>query len=91
MGGRKSPYTIGIPARITLLDLPRESELQQELNVGLDKQVIDKIQKRRSNIENLVLDEMRRSDLAGPGSDTSDKRRILVAFDLDCYDPAGRW
>ena len=40
VGGRKSPYTIGIPAEITIIDLPRDSEIQQKLNLGINSTVI---------------------------------------------------
>lgn len=83
VGGRKSPYTIGIPARITLLDLPRESELQQELNLGLDKQIIDKIQKRRSNIENLVLGDMTCSGLPDETFDLAVSVEVLEHVEAD--------
>src|SRR5881398_2034398 len=31
VGGRKSPYTLGLPARVIITDLPRKSALQQKL------------------------------------------------------------
>ncbi|MEZ5428785.1 MAG: methyltransferase domain-containing protein [Pyrinomonadaceae bacterium] len=63
VGGRKSPYTIGIPAQITIIDLPRDSEIQRELNLGINQTVIDQTQKRRSNIKEMLLGDMTRSDL----------------------------
>ena len=35
VGGRKSPYTIGLPAQVTITELPRESALQERLNLVL--------------------------------------------------------
>ena len=64
VGGRKSPYTIGLPARITVIDLPRQSEIQKKLNLGINEIVFEQIKKRRSNIETVVLGDMTRSDLA---------------------------
>lgn len=61
VGGRKSHYTIGVPARITLSDLPRESEVQKDLNLGITGNIIEKTQARRSNIERIVLDDMTQS------------------------------
>lgn len=63
VGGRKSPYTIGIPARITVIDLPRSSEVQKQLNLGLNRQIIDQVKQRRSNIEEVVIGDMTDSDL----------------------------
>jgi Methylase involved in ubiquinone/menaquinone biosynthesis len=63
VGGRKSPYTIGLPARITVIDLPRHSELQRHLNLGIDDVVLEQIKRRRSNIEKVVLGDMTRSGL----------------------------
>lgn len=63
VGGRKSPYTIGVPARITVIDLPRESEVQKSLNLGITDEILSQIKKRRSNIEQVVLGDMTRSDL----------------------------
>ena len=63
VGGRKSPYTIGLPATITILDLPRESELQESLNLGISVGSRKTIQKRRSNLEGLILEDMTQCSL----------------------------
>jgi SAM-dependent methyltransferase len=63
VGGRKSPYTIGIPAQITIIDLPRDTELQHQLNLGISDRTFNQIHKRRSNIKEVVLGDMTRSDL----------------------------
>lgn len=63
VGGRKSPYTIGLPARITVIDLPRRTEIQRELNLGINDAVLEQIKRRRSNIERVVLGDMTNSDL----------------------------
>jgi SAM-dependent methyltransferase len=63
VGGRKSPYTIGLPALVTVMDLPRQSEVQQQLNLGVDDRIIEQIRRRRSNIENVVLGDMTCSGL----------------------------
>jgi SAM-dependent methyltransferase len=58
VGGRKSPYSIGLTADITVLDIPRENEIQHRLNLGFTNEIIRNIKKRRSNIEELVLQDM---------------------------------
>ncbi|MGH9842992.1 MAG: class I SAM-dependent methyltransferase [Blastocatellia bacterium] len=57
-GGRKSHYTIAVPGNVTILDLPRESELQHHLNLGIPADQTDDIARRRSNIRQIVLGDM---------------------------------
>jgi SAM-dependent methyltransferase len=64
IGGRKSHYTIGLPARVTITDLPRSNSLQHTLNLGINDAIISQVQKRRSNVEQVVIDDMTRSALA---------------------------
>lgn len=61
VGGRKSHYTIGVPGHVTLSDLPRETEVQKDLNLGINDSIISKTQRRRSNITRIVLDDMTQS------------------------------
>jgi SAM-dependent methyltransferase len=63
VGGRKSHYTIGVPAHITITDLPRETALQRALNLGLDEPSIVQTRARRTNIANLIFDDMTHSQL----------------------------
>jgi SAM-dependent methyltransferase len=69
VGGRKSHYTIGVPAEVTITDLPRESAIQQKLNLGLTNQIIDKSQARRSNVRRMLYDDMTRSTLPNESFD----------------------
>lgn len=57
VGARKSHYTIGLPATVTLLDVPQESDLQRQLNLGLTSNKSKQVLKRRSNVENLILQD----------------------------------
>lgn len=63
VGGRKSPYTINLNADITLLDVPQESGTREELNLGFTSDILNNIQKRRSNIKDLVIEDMTKSKL----------------------------
>lgn len=63
VGGRKSNYTIGVPAIVTVTDLPRESEVQKALNLGLTPRMRDEVLERRSNIRDVLFDDMTRSSL----------------------------
>lgn len=69
VGGRKSHYTIGIPASITISDLPRVSELQQRLHLGVTSEIMTQVQARRSNVKSVVLDDMSRSTLPNEAFD----------------------
>jgi SAM-dependent methyltransferase len=69
IGGRKSPYTIGLPASVTILDLPRTNEVQQKLNLGFTADLLEKIRKQRSNIENIILQDMITCTLASDSFD----------------------
>jgi len=63
IGARKSHYTIGLKAKVTLLDVPRESEIQHQLNLGVTESILIQIKKRRSNIVEYVLKDFMANDL----------------------------
>jgi SAM-dependent methyltransferase len=63
VGGRKSPYTIGLKADITLLDVPQEVGTKSELNLGFTEEILTNLQKKRSNIKDLVIEDMTQSTL----------------------------
>lgn len=69
VGGRKSPYTLGLQAKITISDLPRESDVQKALNLGINNNIIEQVYKRRSNVEDIVLDDMTCSKLPSESFD----------------------
>ena len=64
VGGRKSPYTIGLPADITLLDVPQEEGTRHDLNLGFTDSILKTIQDKRSNIKDLLIQDMTKSTLA---------------------------
>jgi SAM-dependent methyltransferase len=84
VGARKSPYTIGINAEIVLLDLPRESDLQHELRLGFTERTIRHLKKRRSNICQLILEDIIESDLPDETFD------IISAIDVIEHIPDDR-
>jgi SAM-dependent methyltransferase len=63
VGGRKSHYTIGIPGQITVTELPRETSIQTELNLGLTDRMIAATLLRRTNIRAILYDDMTQSKL----------------------------
>ena len=71
VGGRRSNYTIGLPARVTVLDLPRESDLQHALNLGLTDELQEHLRRRRSNVDEVVVQDMTRSTLPSASFDVA--------------------
>jgi SAM-dependent methyltransferase len=63
VGGRKSHYTIGVPATVTISDLPRTTDVQYKLNLGISEDMIGLIRKRRSNVHQVIYDDMTKSAL----------------------------
>jgi SAM-dependent methyltransferase len=63
VGGRKSHYTIGLAANITISDLPRESAIQHQLSLGINDTIIQSTLNRRSNVRRIVFDDMASSSL----------------------------
>ncbi|MBX3744341.1 MAG: class I SAM-dependent methyltransferase [Verrucomicrobiae bacterium] len=63
VGGRKSPYTVGLRADITIVELPRVSAVQERLHLGWTESVMAEIRRRRSNITGLILEDMTQSTL----------------------------
>ncbi|HTD53281.1 MAG TPA: methyltransferase domain-containing protein [Thermoanaerobaculia bacterium] len=61
VGGRKSHCTIGVDADITISDLPRETALENSLNLGINEHIRESILTRRSNVRNILYDDMTRS------------------------------
>lgn len=61
VGARTSPFTVGVPVRVTVLDLPRESEVQRSLKLGVTDDIVDQLRRRRSNVERVVLEDMTRT------------------------------
>jgi SAM-dependent methyltransferase len=61
VGGRKSHYTIGVPADVTITDVPRESQIQHQLHLGINAGIISELYARRSNVTTVQFDDMTRS------------------------------
>jgi SAM-dependent methyltransferase len=58
VGGRKSHYTIGLPINVTITDLPRITKLQKDLHLGINYSIISQMRRNRSNITNILFDDM---------------------------------
>jgi 2-polyprenyl-3-methyl-5-hydroxy-6-metoxy-1,4-benzoquinol methylase len=83
VGGRKSHYTIGLNARITVTDLPRESSLQHTLNLGVEPWMVTQLRKRRSNIERFLYDDMTTSRLGAESYDGVVAVEVLEHIERD--------
>lgn len=63
VGGRKSHYTIGVPALISVSDIPRKTETQKKLHLGADNGIARQLLQRRSNIRWYLYDDMTKSSV----------------------------
>lgn len=63
VGARESHYTIGVSADIVLVDLPRETSLQYQLNLGVTDQLLAQLQNRRSNVREYLVQDFLGADL----------------------------
>lgn len=75
VGGRKSHYTIGVP-EVTVTDLPRDTELQAQLDLGIDESISQQTRRRRSNVKAVLYDDMTDSWLADDSYD------VVVAVEV---------
>jgi len=57
-GGRKSPYTIGLDAEVSILDLPRETSVQEGLNLGINDDIVMRLVGNRSNVKEIRFGDM---------------------------------
>lgn len=76
VGGRRSQYTIGLPSRITVSDVPRQSGQQELLDLGATEQIRRWVLSHRTNVEEYVLDDMTRTALPPASFD------IVVAVEV---------
>ena len=83
VGGRRSPYTIGVPASVTVTDLPRASAVQQQLHLGLTQELQSDLHRRRTNVAEVILDDMTRSELPAESFDAVVSVEVLEHVDED--------
>jgi len=57
IGARKSHYTIGINAKVWLLDRSRETKVQKHLGLGVTDEGLAQLQKRRSNVKEYFVQD----------------------------------
>lgn len=83
VGGRKSHYTIGVQANVTISDLPRQSDIQNLLNLGINEQMLRQIRRRRSNVEAVIYDDLTRTRMANDSFDIVVAVEVLEHVDED--------
>ncbi len=69
VGGRKSHYTVGLEADVVVSDLPRQTQLQHQLNLGMQDELVKQLFARRSNIKDFIYDDMTVSQLSDASFD----------------------
>jgi SAM-dependent methyltransferase len=57
IGARRSPYTIALPADVTLLDVPRVDQTQHAYDLGLVNGQSARLRRRRSNVTGIVIED----------------------------------
>src|ERR1700730_222854 len=83
VGGRKSHYTIGVPADVMVTDVPRTSDIQHQLHLGINIDIISQLYQRRSNITAVQYDDMTKSALASEQFDCVVAVEVLEHVDRD--------
>lgn len=83
IGGRKSHYTIGLNAKVTITDLPRETSVQQQLHLGINDEIMSETLERRSNIEQIVFDNMEETSLPAHSFDIAVAVEVLEHVEKD--------
>lgn len=76
VGGRKSHYTIGLPAKVRITELPRVSTIQHQLNLGLTPELQNQVYRRRSNVVEVIFDDMTTSHVPDKSAD------VVVAIEV---------
>lgn len=83
VGGRHSHYTAGLPCRVTITELPRTTETQAALNLGLTDALADRTRARRSNVRAILYDDMTATRLPAAAFDCVVAVEVLEHVDDD--------
>lgn len=83
VGGRKSHYTIGVPARISISDIERKTEIQKNLHLGITSSIAAHTMRRRSNVRWVLLDDMTQSSLKAESFDVVVAVEVLEHVERD--------
>jgi 2-polyprenyl-3-methyl-5-hydroxy-6-metoxy-1,4-benzoquinol methylase len=83
VGGRRSQYTIGLTGRVTVSDIPRETALQHDLDLGATDALRETLMARRSNVVDYVIDDMTQTQLSPASFDVVVAVEVLEHVDED--------
>lgn len=83
VGGRKSHYTIGVRGRIVISELPRQTSIQDKLNLGLTDRMIAETLRRRTNIAAITFDDMTQSKIEDDSFDCVIAVEVLEHVEKD--------
>jgi len=83
VGGRKSHYTVGVPALITVTDIFRRTAVQEQLNLGINGAIARQLFERRSNLRWVVFDDMTRSSFRSSSFDCVVAVEVLEHVERD--------
>jgi SAM-dependent methyltransferase len=83
VGGRRSNYTIGLPAEVWISDVPREREIQKQLDLGATDAIRESILAKRSNVTRYVYDDMTRTTLPEGAFDVVNATEVLEHVEED--------
>lgn len=83
VGGRKSHYTVGVPADVVITDLPRETNVQHQLHLGITSTIISDLHSRRSNITDVLFDDMTQSCFPSEAFDCVVAIEVLEHIEYD--------
>ncbi len=83
VGGRKSPYTVGLRADVSIIDLPRQDELQENLKLGLTKKLLMDLKRTRSNVKSVTIGDMLENNFPDRSFDGSVCIEVIEHVDQD--------
>jgi SAM-dependent methyltransferase len=85
IGGRRSNYTIGLKpdVEVYITDIPREAEIQKQLDLGATDAIRQTVLRRRSNVRDYIYDDMTATSLTGHSADVVVAVEVLEHVDED--------
>lgn len=83
VGGRRSNYTIGLKSEVWISDVPREREIQKQLDLGATDEIRSAVLSRRSNVVEYRYDDMTRTSLPEGHFDVVNAVEVLEHVDDD--------
>jgi 2-polyprenyl-3-methyl-5-hydroxy-6-metoxy-1,4-benzoquinol methylase len=83
VGGRRSNYTIGLKSEVWISDVPREREIQKQLDLGATDAIRSSVLGRRSNVKEYKYDDMTRTTLPAEHFDVVNAVEVLEHVEED--------